>query len=66
VSEPDPLSTLILRPLALQLSRRPGPLRPQIEAALVRHGEPLRWAITAVRGEELHLEAVVLIGSPRP
>jgi hypothetical protein len=60
-----------LRPLTLQLERQPGPLLPQIEAALAAHGEPLRWAITAVEpaGSEpagrggsavLTLEAVVL------
>ena len=36
----------------LQLERRPGPLRPQILAALREHGSPLRWAITAVRAPE--------------
>jgi len=30
------------------MERGPGPLRPQILAALRPHGEPLRWAITAV------------------
>lgn len=52
-----------LQPLALRLSRRPGPLLAQIEAALGLHGRPLRWAITAVEpgdlGQELLLEAVV-------
>jgi hypothetical protein len=52
-----------LQPLALRLTRRPGPLLAQIEAALRLHGRPLRWAITAVepgeRGAELLLEAVV-------
>ena len=37
-----------LEPLALWLEPVPGPLRPQILAALRQHGEPLRWAITAV------------------
>ena len=37
-----------LEPLELWLERGPGPLRPQILAALRQHGEPLRWAITAV------------------
>ena len=50
-----------LIPLLLQLERRPGPLRPQIEAALIQHGEPLRWAITAVNSPvQLQIEAVVL------
>ena len=53
-----------LTPLALRLMRRPGPLLPQIEAALQVHGRPLRWAITAVQpgdqGDELLLEAVML------
>lgn len=39
---------MILEPVVLQLQRRPGPLLPQIQAALAAHGEPLRWAITAV------------------
>ena len=30
------------------MERGPGPLRPQILAALRQHGDPLRWAITAV------------------
>ena len=37
-----------LEPLELWLERGPGPLRPQILAALRQHGEPLRWAITAI------------------
>jgi hypothetical protein len=52
-----------LRPLTLQLERQPGPLLAQIEAALAPHGEPLRWAITAVEpgaATVLTLEAVVL------
>jgi hypothetical protein len=52
-----------LRPLTLQLVRQPGPLLAQIEAALAAHGEPLRWAITAVEpgaATVLTLEAVVL------
>lgn len=55
-----PLGTAALRPLVLRIHRAPGPLRPQIQAALAAHGEPLRWAITAVQGDELCLEAVVL------
>jgi len=48
-------------PLLLDLERRPGPLRPQVLAALAAHGRPLRWAITAVdprRG--LRLEGVLV------
>jgi len=37
-----------LVPLALRLERRPGPLLAQIHDALAAHGQPLRWAITAV------------------
>ena len=37
-----------LEPLELWIERQPGPLRPQVLAALRQHGEPLRWAITAV------------------
>lgn len=57
-----------LQPVTLRLQRVPGPLMPQIERALEIHGDPLRWAITAVEsGEEpllpgsvLLIEAVVL------
>ena len=62
-----------LVPLLLQLERRPGPLRPQILAALAAHGRPLRWAITAAAADNpaeappdgtsvtrLQIEAVVL------
>jgi len=42
-----------LEPLELWLEPGPGPLRPQILAALRQHGEPLRWAITAVVGEKV-------------
>ncbi len=59
-SEAGPVT---LQPLRLRIIRAPGPLLAQIEAALLRHGRPLRWAITAVepgeRGQELLLEAVV-------
>ncbi|MFO8239072.1 MAG: hypothetical protein R6U00_12650 [Prochlorococcaceae cyanobacterium] len=60
------MSTPALRPLVLRVRRRPGPLLPQIRAALVPHGEPLRWAITAVQGDELCLEAVVLLTASVP
>ena len=57
--------------LELPLQRQSGPLVPQILAALSAHGQPLRWAITAVRQESqgaiLQIEAVMLQGSgPRP
>ncbi|WP_071453300.1 hypothetical protein [Gloeomargarita lithophora] len=35
-------------------------LIPQIQGHLHTHGTPLRWAITAVNGRELSLEAVVV------
>ena len=58
------MSATALRPVLLQLERAPGPLRPQIEAALRVQGEPLRWAITAVqrnpdRPSLLQIEAIV-------
>jgi hypothetical protein len=53
-----------VRPLALQLTRQPGPLRRQIEAALAQYGRPLRWAITAVAGDQLQIEAVVIPERP--
>ena len=57
-----------LQPVTLRLQRAPGPLMPQIERALAIHGDPLRWAITAVEpgeaqqltGSVLLIEAVVL------
>lgn len=58
------MNSLALRPLTLRVRRRPGPLLTQIRAALAPHGEPLRWAITAVQGEELCVEAVVLSSDP--
>ena len=56
-----------LRPVLLQLERRPGSLRAQVESALLRHGQPLRWAITAVdqsaEGRSLlQIESVVIGG----
>lgn len=58
-----------LQRLDLWLDAAAGPLRPQVLAALAAHGEPLRWAITAVEPtgalpveghRRLRLEAVVL------
>ena len=59
-----------LRPVLLQLEREPGSLRAQVESALLRPGQPLRWAITDVdlsaEGRSfLQIEAVV-IGSIDP
>ena len=56
-----------LRPVLLQLERRPGSLRAQVESALLRYGQPLRWAITAVdqsaEGRSLlQIESVVIGG----
>ena len=62
-----------LVPLALHLEPGPGPLRPQVQAALAAHGRPLRWAITAARSSggrsELQIEAVLIApegGSAQP
>ncbi len=63
-AEPVSPSSLELRSVELQLQRSPGPLLPQVLAALAMHGRPLRWAITGVCGDALDLEAVV-IGQPR-
>ncbi|WP_254938764.1 hypothetical protein [Cyanobium sp. Morenito 9A2] len=54
-----------LKPLELWVELGPGPLRSQVLAALAPHGEPLRWALTAVEsrgdgGRRVRLEAVVL------
>lgn len=61
-----PLAGLRLQAHTLQLHSQPGPLLPQIEAALEAHGRPLRWAVTAVeRGDSgdrrLQIEAVLLV-----
>jgi hypothetical protein len=58
------VSGISLTPVLLQLERAPGELRPQIEAALRRHGQPLRWSITAVQPRLqqpalLQIEAIV-------
>ena len=53
-----------LEPLELWLELGPGPLRPQILAALRQQGEPLRWAITAV--ETSASAGPVLGGSQEP
>jgi hypothetical protein len=61
-----------LHPLLLQLEPEPGPLTPQIQRALRAHGQPLRWAITAVESRadgpaRLQIEAVILRGElPQP
>ncbi|MEI6502258.1 MAG: hypothetical protein WCP21_14675 [Armatimonadota bacterium] len=63
-----------LEPLHLWFELGPGPLRSQVLAALARHGDPLRWAITAVetleatgaaatdgpKGRRVRVEAVLL------
>jgi hypothetical protein len=55
-------SAVRLQPVTLRLQRVPGPLTPQIERALAIHGDPLRWAITAVEpGEEQQLTGSVLL-----
>jgi len=55
-------SAVRLQPVTLRLQRLPGPLTPQIERALAIHGDPLRWAITAVEpGEEQQLTGSVLL-----
>ncbi len=56
---------MTLESLELWFVLGPGPLRPQVLAALVPHGDPLRWALTAVEvgadgGRRARLEAVVL------
>jgi hypothetical protein len=65
------VSALELQPLLLQLEPGPGPLTPQILAALAPHGRPLRWAITAAEpqpagGARLQIEAVMLRGGGQP
>jgi hypothetical protein len=53
---------VLLKPLLITLERGPGPLRPQVLAALAAHGRPLRWAITAVEPERgLRIEAIRLL-----
>jgi hypothetical protein len=54
-----------LVPLLLDLERRPGPLRPQVLAALAAHGRPLRWAITGVAPATASPSASADIGPQR-
>ncbi len=42
------------------------PFHDAIEQALQAHGQPLRWAITALTTTDLTVEAVVLKTSSRP
>ncbi len=54
-----------LEPFQLWFDATPGPLRPQVLAALAGHGQPLRWAITAAlpapqAGRRLRIEAILL------
>jgi hypothetical protein len=53
-----------LEPLELRLVRQGGPLLDQVRTALAAHGQPLRWAITAVEssfdGPVLVIEAVMV------
>lgn len=65
------MSALELQPLLLQLEREPGPLTPQVLAALEAHGRPLRWAITVAEprpqgGARLQIEAVILRSGGQP
>ena len=55
-----------LEPLELWLEPVPGPLRPQILAALRQHGEPLRWAITAVEPTSPAASAIAGFQAPPP
>lgn len=59
-------SGLVLSPLDLRLKRQPGPLLAQIQAAIAAQGVPLRWAITAVQGDDLLIEAIVLRNDADP
>ena len=65
------MSAMGLQALVLQLEPQTGALRSQITAALEAHGQPLRWAITAVGrspagGRLLQVEAVVIDRDPSP
>ena len=55
-----------LEPLELWLEPVPGPLRPQILAALRPYGEPLRWAITAVESSSSATPAIDGCQEPPP
>ena len=55
-----------LEPLELWLEPVPGPLRPQILSALRQHGEPLRWAITAVEPTSPATPAIAGFQEPPP
>jgi hypothetical protein len=45
----------------LELNASPADLQASIEAKLHTHGEPLRWAVTAVNTDQAQVEAVVLV-----
>ncbi|NJM64491.1 MAG: hypothetical protein HC851_01885 [Acaryochloris sp. RU_4_1] len=44
----------------IELDASPADLQANIEAKLRIHGEPLRWAVTAVNTDQAQVEAVVL------
>ncbi|MEM7061760.1 MAG: hypothetical protein AAF572_01160 [Cyanobacteria bacterium P01_B01_bin.77] len=60
----QPLTTEFVR-ITVDLQATCIELRDHIEAQLRSHGEPLRWAITAVAGSVAHVEAVVTLAAPR-
>ena len=60
----QPLKTEFIR-VTVELNTSGARLRDQIEAQLSGYGEPLRWAITSVRGATAHVEAVVTQGAKR-
>lgn len=64
-TSPDSSSWPRLEPVDFWVLAAPGPLLPQLRAALAVRGEPLRWAITTVLPAEdgsrrLRIEAVLL------
>ena len=52
----------------VELQDSPIEMHQAIEAELQKHGEPLRWAVTAVNVEnqKVQVEAVVIAASPLP
>lgn len=59
------MKTEVLR-LTLPRYSLSQPFHEAIEQALQAHGQPLRWAITAITTTDLMIEAVVLKTSPTP
>lgn len=52
--------------ITAEIDRQESPIKTHqaIEAELQKQGEPLRWAVTRVEEQKLHVEAVVTTSAP--